>query len=151
MSKTGRKSVYDTNIKPYFQDIRAWARDGVTERSMAKALGISYSTFNKYKAEKTELSQLLKKEREVCVDAIENAVYKRAMGFQYTEEKVTESEKDGVKTERFTKTALPDVTAAIYLLKHWGRNRGYTNDPMSLELKKKELELKEKLADENNW
>lgn len=151
MSKTGRKSVYDTNIKPYFQDIRAWARDGVTERSMAQALGISYSTFNKYKAEKTELSQLLKKEREVCVDAIENAVYKRAMGFQYTEEKVTESEKDGVKTELFTKTALPDVTAAIYLLKHWGRNRGYTNDPMSLELKKKELELKEKLADENNW
>ena len=49
MSKTGRKSVYNTNIKSYFQDISVWTRNGVAERSMAKALGILYSTFNKYK------------------------------------------------------------------------------------------------------
>lgn len=151
MAKRGRKNSYDQKIQPYLAQVREWSKQGKTERAIAKQLGVAYSTFNKYKAEKTELSEALKAGRKGCVEAIENAMYRRAIGFQYVEEKVTESEKDGKKTERITKTALPDVTAGIYLLKHWGREEGYTNDPMSMELKKKELELKEKIAEENNW
>lgn len=146
----GRKNAYVTHIKPRFHEIAEWAKNGVTERSMAEQLGISYSTFNKYKAQYTELVQILKRNRVEAVEAIENAVYKKALGFQYVEEKVIDSP-EGRRVERTTKTALPDVTAAIYLLKHWGKDRGYTNDPASLELKKKELELKEQVLKDKDW
>ena len=45
----------------------------------------------------------------------------------------------------------PNATSAIYLLKHWGKLRGYTNDPLSLELKKEELELKKEIAEKEHW
>lgn len=151
MAQKGRKNAYDEKIRPFLDQIKKWSEQGMTERSMAKQLGVAYSTFNKYKATEKELAEALKAGRETCVEALENAMYRRAIGFQYVEEKVTESEKDGKKTERITKTALPDVTAAIYLLKHWGKDKGYTNDPMSLEIKEKELQLKEKIAEQNNW
>ena len=35
--------------------------------------------------------------------------------------------------------------------KPWGKERGYTNAPLTLELKKEELELKKEIADANNW
>ena len=151
MGKIGRKNVYDTKIKPRLDEISEWSKNGVTERSMAKTLGIAYSTFNKYKAEKTELAEILKEGREEAVEVIENALYKKATGFDYVEEKTIESDGEIIRTERTKKTALPDTTAAIYLLKHWGKNKGYTNDPITIELKKRELELKERIAEENNW
>lgn len=144
------RNAYEERIEPRLNDIAEWAKKGVTERSMAEQLGVSYSTFNKYKAMKTELSQTLKRNRNVAVEAIENAVYRKAIGFQYKEEK--RIDRDGVVTvETYTKTALPDTTAAIFLLKHWGKDRGYTNDPATLELKKKELELKERELKNKEW
>ncbi len=151
MSKTGRKNVYDTKIRPRLNEVAEWAKNGATERSMAKALGVAYSTFNKYKVEKTELLEILKEGREEAVEAIENALYKKAIGFNYVEEKTVKNNGDIIRTECVKKIALPDTTAAIYLLKHWGKNKGYTNDPITIELKKRELELKERIAEENNW
>ena len=118
---------------------------------MAKSLNVAYSTFNKYKAEKTELSEILKEGREEAVESIENALYKKAIGFDYIEEKTIENGGDIIRIERTKKIALPDTTAAIYLLKHWGKSKGYTNDPITIDLKKRELDLKEKIAEENNW
>lgn len=150
MKNTGRKSAYDTKIRPKFREISKWSREGISEKEIARKLGISYSTFNKYKSEKTEFSELIKKGREEPVRQLENAMYKKAIGYKYTEVKITEGP-DGKKVETTKKYAPPDVTAAIYLLKHWGKDRGYTNDPASLEIKKKELELKEKALEDKNW
>lgn len=151
MAKSGRANAYDVKIKPNLKKIKSWAAKGVTERSMSEQLGIAYSTFNKYKAEVPEFAEALKNGRQKAVTEIENALYKRAVGYPYTETKTTETENGGIKRETVTKMLHPDVTACIYLLKHWGKDRGYTNDPMTIELKKKELELKEKMAEENNW
>ena len=87
---------------------------------------------------------------------------KRAKGFQYEEVKTIFERieyDDGetiiparkVRTETTTKTALPDVAAGLVLLKHWDKESGWTSDPQSLELKKKELELKEKQAENDAW
>ena len=40
------------------------------------------------------------------------------------------------------------MTAAIFLLKNWGR---YMNEPVALDLRKKEIELKEKQIEANAW
>lgn len=151
MDKPGRKSRYDSHVKPNLSKIEEWSKEGVTEKSMAHQLGVGYSTFNKYKTERPELEEAIKNGRACCVENIENAMYQRAIGFQYVERKTIYSDKEGEKTEEVVKTALPDVTASIYLLKHWGKGKGYTNDPLTLELKEKEIKLKEKLAENSNW
>lgn len=148
--KTGRKSAYEERIEPRLDEIKKWIERGYTEKSIAKQLGVAYSTFNKYKVEIPEFAEILKKSRGKAVDELENAMFKRAMGFQYVEETITETE-DEKKVVKVKKTALPDVTAGIYLLKHWGKDRGYTNDPVTTDLKKKELKIKEKIAEESNW
>ena len=40
----------------------------------------------------------------------------------------------------------PDTQAGIFLLKNWAKNR-YSSDPLMHDLKIRELELKEKIAD----
>lgn len=164
MSNSGRKNVYDSKIKPKFQKIAELAQKGVTEKDIAKAIGVSYSTFNKYKSEKKEFAELLKKNRAFAVDEIENAMFQRATGGVKTLKKamkcrIVEYGDNGKRA--FEKEVVvpyeeevffpPDTTAGIYLLKHWGKDRGYTNDPMTLDIKRRELELKEKSAEENNW
>lgn len=163
MGKRGRKNVYDAKIKPRFDDIAKWARNGVTERSIAENLGVSYSTFNKWKVIKTELMELLKNNREIAVDDIENAMYESAIGGLKNQRKVMKCKKVEYENgKRVSEQEVlvpyeeeiyipPNTTAGIYLLKHWGKSRGYTNDPASLDIKKQELELKKEIAENNNW
>ena len=159
----GRKGIYDEKIKSRFKDIEKWARKGVTEKAIAKNLGVSYSTFNKYKVEKIELSDLLKKSRLVAVEEIENAMYECAIGGKQVVKKYAKCKK--IKYENGKKISEeevmesydeevyipPNTTAAIYLLKHWGKSQGYTNDPLTLDLKKEELKFKKKKAEEDSW
>ena len=159
----GRKNVYDSKIKPRFDEIEAWLKKGATEKSIAKKLGVAYSTFNKYKVEKTEFAELLKINRETCVDDIENAMFESAIGGKKTLKKamkVKHIDYEGGQRVREYETVEyyeedvyfpPNTTAGIYLLKHWGKDRGYTNDPKSLELKEKEFEHKKQMDENNNW
>lgn len=162
-SKRGRKSVYDAKIKSRFPEIAEWVKNGATEKSIMKNLGVSHTTWTKYKNEKPELMELLNKNRALAVNEIENSMYLSALGGKQTvwkgmKVKKTEYE-NGKKVLEFETVEKyqeevyvpPNTTAGIYLLKHWGRNRGYTNDPLTLELKKEELELKKEIAEDNNW
>lgn len=161
--KVGRKSAYDTRIKPRFDEIVEWLEQGATEKEIAANVGVAYSVWNRYKAEKEEFRELLKNGRAKPVEEIKAAMFKRATGFQYEEKKVItqqikfddpelgELPAKLVRTEVTTKTALPDVAAGLVLLKHWDKDAGWTTDPQSLELKKKELALKEKQAEEAAW
>ena len=49
---------------------------------------------------------------------VENALLKRALGYEYMEERVEISEKDGRKVIQMTKTVPPDTTAQIFWLKN---------------------------------
>ena len=51
MAKRGRKSVYDTKIKPRFDDILNWLRHGATEKQVYQNLDIDKVTYYKYKKE----------------------------------------------------------------------------------------------------
>ena len=158
----GAPSKYETHVKARFTEINKWLSLGATDKEIWNNLGIHKSTFYDYKSKHKEFSDLLKNGRKKPVEEIKAAMLKRATGFQYEETKTVVERieyEDGdtivparkIRTETTTKTALPDVAAGLVLLKHWDKESGWTTDPQSLELKKKELELKEKQAEENNW
>lgn len=59
--------------------VEGWARDGLTDVQIAENLGISKTTFYKFKSEHSELSELLKKGKEVVDYEVENALLKNAL------------------------------------------------------------------------
>ena len=59
--------------------VEGWARDGLTDEQIANNLGISKTTFYKFKDEHSELSELLKKGKEVVDYQVENALLKNAL------------------------------------------------------------------------
>lgn len=119
MAKTKWESV-----KEKLSLIEAWARDGLTDEQIANNLGIAYSTFRDYRDKHSALSAALKKGKEVVDYEVENALLKRAMGYEY-EEKTYETKYDTVQekyveilTKRVTKQVAPDTTAQIFWLKN---------------------------------
>ena len=98
--------------------IEGWARDGLIDEKIAKNMGISRSTLNVWKTKYPDISDALKKGKEVIDRQVENALLKRTLGYEYKE--IKEKEEDGVITERITtiKQVIPDTTAQIFWLKN---------------------------------
>lgn len=154
MVKRGRKSVYETHIKPRFSDISEWLKSGATERQIYENLGISKDTFYKYKREKNEFNELIKNGRKSLVLQLRGALVKKAFGFDYVERKTVQSKDANGETvervETFERVALPDVAALNLCLKNYDAEE-WANDPQALKIKEKELELKREIADRDNW
>lgn len=98
--------------------LEGWARDGLTDEQLAKKMGIGTRTLYEWKEKHPQISQALKKGKEVVDIQVENALLKRALGYEYTEEKVEISEKDGKKVVQTVKHVAPDTTAQIFWLKN---------------------------------
>lgn len=98
--------------------IEGWARDGLTDEQIAKNIGISRSTLNVWKDRYSDISDALKKGKDVIDRQVENALLKRALGYEH--EEVKEKFEDGVITERTVtkKEVAPDTTAQIFWLKN---------------------------------
>ena len=65
--------------------MEGWARDGLTDEQIAKNMGISRSTLNEWKKKYSDISDTLKKGKEVVDRQVENALLKRALGYSYKE------------------------------------------------------------------
>lgn len=172
-AKRGRKNKYETHVVPFFQQISEWLKNGATERQIAENLGIAYSTFNDYKLKYTELMELLEKGRRNLVSELRGALVKRAIGFDYIETKsvkehvelpdsiraflldngFTQEQLDMsriIKIETAHKHALPDVAALNLALKNYDKDN-WSNDWQNYELRKRELELKERKVEDDAW
>lgn len=147
----GRPNKYEANVKPRFDEILEWLKTGATEKEIAENLGVNQRVFCKYKKQYSELNELIKKGRKQPVQALKAALYKKAVGFEYTESKVIQSDKNGNTVETYYKYSAPDPTAALMLLKHWDKEEEWTSDPATLRLKKKELKLKEEQLESEKW
>ncbi len=108
--------------------LEAWARDGLTYEQIASNCGIALSTLKDWRKRFSAISTALKKGKAVVDIMVENALYKRAMGYTF-EEVVHErtcvgKDDDGlpiyemVETKRAIKEVQPDVTAQIFWLKN---------------------------------
>lgn len=154
MAKRGRKSAYDTRIKPRFSDILEWLQNGATEKQICDNLAISKDAFYKYKREKSEFNELIEKGRESLVIKLRGALVKKAFGFEYTESKtVISKDADGKTSERteiYKRRALPDVAALNLCLKNYDADN-WANDPQANALKREELELKKKMYEDGQW
>ena len=145
----GRANKYETHVKPYLEEIQEWCRT-MTEKQMAKKLGVAYSSWCQYKNDYSELSEAIKKGRKNLVDELKSTLIERAKGFQYTEKKVIKQYGEVVREEIYTKSALPDVASINLLLKNYD-SENWSNDPQVLELRKKELELRKRQIENSEW
>lgn len=99
--------------------LEGWARDGLTDEQIANNMGINARTLYRWKNEHSQICQTLKKGKEVADYQVENALYKRALGYTITvnEQKV---DKDGYVHDLVKDIHVPgDVGAMIF----WLRNR----------------------------
>lgn len=94
--------------------IEGWARDGLTDEQIAHNMGIVTSTLYEWKKKYSDITESLKRGKEVIDRQVENALLKRALGYRY--EEVTYEE--GVETKRVVKEVHPDTTAQIFWLKN---------------------------------
>ena len=95
-----------------------WARDGLTDEQIAQNMGIGYSTLQAWKSKYQDIQDTLKKGKDVVDREVENALLKRALGYEYDE--VKEKYEGGILTERTVtkKMVVPDATAQIFWLKN---------------------------------
>lgn len=98
--------------------LEAWARDGLTDEQIAKKMGISRKTLYDWKDKYGDICDALKKGKEVVDVQVENALLRRALGYDAQEERVEMSEKDGRKVVQTLKHIPPDVGAACFWLKN---------------------------------
>lgn len=113
------KGKYEYWITPEgLLKIEGWARDGLTDEQIAQNMGISYSTLRSWRDKFSAVSAVLKKGKEVVDRQVENALLRRALGYEYNE--VKEKYEYGKITERTVtkKEVAPDVTAQIFWLKN---------------------------------
>lgn len=155
----GRKNKYETHVKPYLADITRWYQD-MTERQIAKKLGISVASFENYKIKYPELKECLKTGKETLVDDLKDSLRKKAKGFHYKETKRTyilikdengvEQISGEIKVEEAEKYAAPDTGAIHLLLKNLDED-WHNDDQATLKLKQEQLELAKQKAENADW
>lgn len=111
--------------------LEGWARDGLTDEQIAQNANIGIRTLYEWKDKYPQISQSLKKGKEVVDYEVENALLKRALGYTVKEEKLT---KDGCVVE-LEREVPGDVTAQIF----WLKNR----KPTQWKDKREEIEVQE--------
>lgn len=103
--------------------LQAWARDGLSDEQMAHNIGITTTTLYDWKKKYPAFSEALARGKEVVDIEVENALLKRAKGYDYIE---TTSELIADKnarnkavmkvTKRVTRHVPPDVKAIVFWL-----------------------------------
>lgn len=96
------------------QLLAGWARSGLTDEQIAHNMCIAVSTLYEWKKRYSEISESLKSNKQIADMEVENALYKRALGYSYTET----TKEGGIVTKEVTKEVVPDVGAICFWLKN---------------------------------
>lgn len=152
--KVGRKSKYETHVKPHLENIKKWKKSGATDEQICEALNIARSTFCDYKNKYAEFSDALRTCAMWTNLDLSGALYKRAMGYEYQEKKQyitrdTEG-KEVVRTE-ITVKHIPPSETAIAMLKRNINPEWIDRDFTTTELKKQEQEMQKKINEQKYW
>lgn len=111
-----QEDLYDKYVKGREEAVKAAAKNGATNEDLAKLLGCGLTTVKKIKKNYPEFARLVKDGKEVADNLVENALFKRATGYDY-EETTTEVRLDKNGTGQTTyvrkvKKHVPPETAA---------------------------------------
>ena len=119
----GRKGRYEEWLtEDGLTRLTGWARDGLTNIQIAQNIGVGERTFSEWVIRFPAISAALKKGKEPVDIQVENALLRRALGYDY-EETITEVEDlGGGRTKKHvrkvTKHVPADTTAQIFWLKN---------------------------------
>lgn len=123
--KAGRRGKYEDWLdEDSLLKVQGWARDGLSNEQIAHNIGITAKTLCEWQNRFSEFRNAIKKGKEVVDREVENALLKRALGYEYdevTQEPVTDKDTGITEmrvTKRVTKQIVPDVTAQIFWLKN---------------------------------
>ncbi len=156
MSRPNYKEIIEQNL----ENVEKWAAEGLSVKQIAGKLGMSVSTFHKYKAQSSDIADTVKKGRKDAIVVLENSLFQSATGYTRTVKKYAKVKRctylDGKKLEEWEEMQeyeeeeyiKPDTGAGIFLLKNWGK---YMNEPKLMELRQQEIELKERQIENNTW
>lgn len=98
--------------------LEGWAREGLTDNQISQKCGINPATLYRWMDAHKEIAEAIKKGKAPVDIEVENALLKRALGYDY-EETVTEVYGDGKKHVRKVKKHMPpDVGAIAFWLKN---------------------------------
>lgn len=116
----GRKQKYNKETFPLLAE--KYAREGLSDEQIAKNLGIATGTLYDYKNKFPEFSEALKRGKQPVDFEVENALLKRALGYDVDETVKIMNIVNGapvVKEVRVTtKHIQPDVGAIAFWLKN---------------------------------
>ena len=110
--------------------LEAWARDGLTDEQIAEKIGINVRTLYNWKNKDVQIFQALKRGKEVVDIEVENALYKKAVGFKETVKKPIKVKRvdyvDGKRDREYEEVVdaeeevfiPPDTIAQIFWLKN---------------------------------
>lgn len=103
--------------------LQAWARDGLSDEQMAHNIGITTTTLYDWKKKYPAFSEALSRGKEVVDIEVENALLKRAKGYDYIEttseliaDKNAKNKAVMKVTKRVTRHVPPDVKAIVFWL-----------------------------------
>ena len=119
--------------------IECWARDGDTQGTIAKKIGVTKDTFSKWVNNVEPIKRAVRLSKQIVDYKVENALLKLALGYETTEAKTVlgKPDKDGnreVRVEKTTKEIGPNVTACMAWLNNKKPNEWKRNRDNSLEL-----------------
>lgn len=123
----GRKSgAIEWMTEDGLTKLQGWARDGLTDDQIAHNIGIARNTLYEWRKRFPDIDDALKRGKVVVDIMVENALLKRALGYEYEEvvTEIREEPREGKKPlqikyiKKITKKALPDTTAQIFWLKN---------------------------------
>lgn len=129
--------------------LEGWAREGLFDKQIAEKMNVGEATLYNYKKKYPQIKEALRKGKELVDIEVENALFKRAIGYtvKVVEQKV---DKDGCVHDTTRDVHIPgDVTAQIFWLKN--RKRMQWRDKVEYETNNDDLnkvkELLTKISD----
>ena len=121
--KTAKKGGRPSPYKKEFANIAKFLCDmGATDEEIGECLGVSERTINRWKKNKPEFCQSLKKGKEYYDNKIEVSLAKRAIGYSHPGVHISNYQ-GKITVTPITKHYAPEVTACIY----WLNNRQSQN------------------------
>jgi len=116
------------------------AAQGLTMEQIALVLGMGETTLYKKKLEFAEFTEAIKAGQAKGVAAVVNKLYKKAVGYSISEERLEINEAGETKTIKTTKSYQPDNTAIIFYLKNRAAWKDKTEVEHSGEMKVTKIE-----------
>lgn len=156
------QAKYEIFVEPRLDEVSMWVKCGMTEKEIAKNLGVSYAAFRKYKKEHLALFSTCANTKSKADAKVVEAIYKNSTGFTYKEQqavKVKEEYYDDkdrkcyrehVEVVDIEKFRPPETQAGTF----WTINRQpdkWAANPHMVKAKQEELDFRRKELESKDW